>query len=314
MVIFERGVNLGFPAANHRWETPLSVVLFSALFLFASASASGITIQQQPGNSKTTAEKPAATTRGNPQKRPAWRVKVIENLGAPFISVHAKKVPLADIASEIGRQLKIPVHLTDKAKQQSLTTDFDDFPLEQAVRRLSAHAVIDYVMNGGADPMYPATKKALTIYLLGQDEKPPDVPPWIMKDPNTEMWVGMVYATEEEEKQALEVRKKDLQVAYKDGLFTLHVHKQFLTDVLEEMAAQARIGFNILTTNGAQKEIDQVVTWDIAAVSLEELTNTWFPSGIRLYWRADLANDSSKPLRLTIEPNQNAQAEQNVTP
>ena len=119
---------------------------------------------------------------------------------------------------------------------------------------------------------------------------------------------------EEEEKQALEVRKKDLQVAYKDGLFTLHVHKQFLTDVLEEMAAQARIGFNILTTNGAQKEIDQVVTWDIAAVSLEELTNTWFPSGIRLYWRADLANDSSKPLRLTIEPNQNAQAEQNVTP
>jgi len=135
-----------------------------------------------------------------------------------------------------------------------------------------------------------------------------------MKDPSSEMYVGMVYATEDEEKDAREKRKKDLQVAYNDGLFTLHVHKQFLTDVLEEIAAKAGIGLNILTTNGAQKEIDQVVTWDVAAVSLEELTNTWFPSGIRLYSRTDLEKDVSKPLRLTIEPNQDAQAEQNVTP
>ena len=83
---------------------------------------------------------------------------------------------------------------------------------------------------------------------------------------------------------------------------------------MEELAAKAGIGLNILTTNGAQKEIDQVVSWDVAAVSLEDLTNTWFPSGIRLYSRTDLEKDVSKPLRLTIEPNQDAQAEQNVTP
>src|SRR5260370_23530892 len=282
MFIFEREVNTGFPAANPRWDTPLSIVLFSALFLFASATAGGITIQQGPGKTNTTAEKPAAVTRANPQKRPPWRVKVIENLGVPFISVHAKKAPLTDVASEIGRQLKIPVHLTEKAKQQSLTTDFENFPLERAVRLLSAHAVVDYVMNGGADPMHAVVKRALTIYLLAQDEKLPDVPPWIMKDPSRQMFVGMVYESEDEEKVALEKKKKDLQVAYKDGLLTLHVHKQFLTDVLEEIAEQAGIDFNILTANGAQKEIDQVVTWDIAAVSFEELTNTWFPNRIRL--------------------------------
>ncbi len=242
MVTFERGVNSGFPAANHRWETPLSIVLFSAVFLFASVTASGVAIHQEPGKSKQNAAKPAAT-QASPQKRPTWRVKVIENFGVPFVSVHAKKAPLSDVAAEIALRLKIPVHLTDKAKQQLLTTDFDGFPLDRAVRLLSAHPVIDYVMNGGADPMYPVRKKALTIYLLGQDEKPPDVPPWIMKDPSTEMWV-----------------------------------------------------------------------WDVAAVSLEELTNTWFPSGIRLYSRTDLEKDVSKPLRLTIEPNQDAQAEQNVTP
>jgi len=316
MVTFERGVNSGFPAANHRWETPLSIVLFSALFIFAGVTASGVTIHQQPGKSKPDAVKPATTTQASPQKHPTWRVKVVEDFGAPFVSVHAKKAPFSEVASEIGRQLKlkVPIHVTDKAKQQLLTDNFDDLPLEQAVRRLSPHAVIDYVMNGGADPTYPARKQALTIYFLGSDEKAPDVPPWIMKDPGTQMYVGMVYATEDEEKVALEIRKKDLQVAYSDGLFTLHVHKQFLTDVLEEIAAKAGIGLNILTTNGAQKEIDQVVTWNIAAVSLEELTNTWFPSGIRLYSRTDLEKDVSKPLRLTIEPNQDAQAEQNVTP
>jgi len=315
MVIFERGVNSGFPAANHRWETPLSIVLFSALFMFAGVTVSGVTIHQEPGKLKQNAAKPA-TTQASPQKHPTWRVKVVEDFGAPFVSVHAKKALFSDVASEIGRQLKlkVPIHVTDKAKQQLLTDDFDNLPLEQAVRRLSPHAVIDYVMNGGADPMYPARKQALTIYFLGSDEKAPDVPAWIMKDPSSEMYVGMVYATEDEEKDAREKRKKDLQVAYNDGLFTLHVHKQFLIDVLEEIAAKAGIGLNILTTNKAQKEIDQVVTWDVAAVSLEELTNTWFPSGIRLYSRTDLEKDVSKPLRLTIEPNQDAQAEQNVTP
>lgn len=313
MVTFERGVNSGFPAANHRWETPLSIVLFFAVFLFASVAVRGVTIHQEPGKSKQSAAKPA-TKQASAQKHPTWRVKVIDDLGAPFVSVHAKKAPLSEVAAEIALRLKVPVHLTDKAKQQLLTTDFDDFPLDRAVRLLSAHPVIDYVMNGGADPLYPARKKALAIYLLGEDEKPPDIPPWVMKDPATEMYVGMVYATEDEEKVALEKKKKDLQVAYSDGLFTLHVQKQFLTDVLEEIAAKAGIGLNILTTNGAQKEIDQVVSWDIAAVSLEELTNTWFPSGIRLYSRTDLEKDVSKPLRLTIEPNQDAQAEQNVTP
>jgi hypothetical protein len=316
MVTFEREVNLGFPAAKRRWETPLSIVLFSALFIFASVVANGNTTVSRAGKSTQNPGKPAGITQASPQKHPAWRVKVVESSGAPFVSVHAKKAPFSDVASEMGRQLKlkVPIHLTDKAKQQLLTIDFDDLPMEAAVRLLSPHAVIDYVMNGGADPLYPARKQALTIYFLGSDEKAPEIPPWIMKDPSTEMYVGMVYATEDEEKAELEKRKKDLQVTYNDGLFTLHVHEQFLTDVLEEIAAKAGIGLNILTTNGAQKEIDQKVTWDVAAVSLEELTNTWFPSGIRLYSRTDLEKDVSKPLRLTIEANQDAQAEQNVTP
>jgi len=129
------------------------------------------------------------------------------------------------------------------------------------------------------------------------------------------MIVGMLYETEEEEKAALEKKKNDLQVTYNSGLFSLKVYKQFLTDVLQEVADQAHVPFAILTANGSQKEIDQLVTWNMSGVNFEELTNTWFPNGVRLYWRTDLASDVSKPLRLTIEDREeDAQAVQTVTP
>ena len=129
------------------------------------------------------------------------------------------------------------------------------------------------------------------------------------------MVVGMIYDTEEEEKAALEKKKNNLQVSYNSELFSLKIQKQFLTDVLQEIADQAHIPFAILTANGSQKEIDQVVTWNMSGVNFEELTNTWFPNGVRLYWRTDLASDVSKPLRLTIEDREeDAQAVQNVTP
>ena len=118
-----------------------------------------------------------------------------------------------------------------------------------------------------------------------------------------------------QEKAAQEKKKNNLQVSYNSGLFSLKVQKQFLTDVLQEVADQAHIPFAILTANGSQKEIDQVVTWNMSGVNFEELTNTWFPNGVRLYWRTDLASDVSKPLRLTIEDREeDAQAVQNVTP
>jgi hypothetical protein len=153
--------------------------------------------------------------------------------------------------------------------------------------------------------------------LLGEDDKVPADAPWKANKSAAQLVVGMVYETEEEEKAGLEKKKINLQVTYNEGLFSLKVQKQFLTDVLQEIADQARVPFAILTTNGAQKEIDQVVTWNMSGVNFEELTNTWFPNGVRLYWRTDLASDVSTPLRLTIEDRDettDAQAVQNVTP
>lgn len=278
---------------------------------------------QQPATAKTNSSQPEAAQAQKP-KTPvpadkatgakAGRVRIVESLGVPFISVHAKKASRSEITAEIERLLKIPVILGASLKQEPLTADFDDFPVEAAVKHLAPRPVIDYVIRGGGDASTPVRKVPIALYLLGPNDKAPQDGPWGANKAAAQMVVGMVYATEEEEKAALEKKQNELQVTYNEGLFTVKAYKQFLTDVLQEVAEQAHIPFAILTVNGSQKEIDQVVTWNMSGVNFEELTNTWFPNGVRLYWRTDLASDVSKPLRLTIEDREEAQAVQNVTP
>jgi hypothetical protein len=331
----EQGARAGFPARK-RWEACFLATLLFAIFpLVSSVSARSFQGTKPATNpAKATPAGPTApaaqqpkpatdTTRSSavekpkPQKKPTWRVKVISDVPIPSISVHAKNVPLSTITAEIERQLKVPVVLTTKMREEQLTTDFENFPVEAAVKLLAPRAIIDYIITGGNGSM-PSRKEPKSIYLMAYDEKPPRVGPWMANRSGAELVVGVVYATEEEEKAAMEIKERDLQVKFKDDLFTVKVHKQYLTDVLQEIADKAGIPFAILATDGSQREIDEVVSWSIDNASLEELARTWFPNGIRLYWRTDLESFVSKPLRITIENNSGVQAEQpaeqNVTP
>lgn len=266
----------------------------------------------KPQSERVKATAPA--DKAKPQKGRTLRVGVKDSFGVPFLSVRARKARLSEVAAEMGRVLKIPVILGASLKDQKLTIDLEDYPLDGAAKRLAAHPVIDYVISGGGDSTSPVRKKPLAIYLLGESDKAPQDGPWKENKSGSQLMVGMIYETEQEEKAALEKKQNELQVTYNEGLFTLRVYKQFLTDVLQEVADQARIPFAILTTNASQKEIDQIVTWNLSGVGFEELTNTWFPNGVCLYWRTDLASDVSKPLRLTIEDREDAQSVQSVTP
>lgn len=270
---------------------------------------------EKPKNSAAAdkAKDPAVVAKAKPQKRPPWRVLVISDVPIPSVSVHAKKAQLSDVTAEIGRQLNIPVVLSAQLKQQQLTTDFENFTVEAAARLLAPRAIIDYVVTGGNGPL-PSKKEPLAIYLMNYDENPPREGPFVLNKSGAQMLVGMLYATEDEEKVALEEKARDLQVSLKDDLFSLKVHKQYLTDVLETVAVKAKIPFAILTNDRGQKELEEVVTWSIDKVSLEDLTKTWFPNGIRLYWRTDLESYVSKPLRLTIEPMDKTQVERIITP
>lgn len=265
--------------------------------------------QSQTRKPVTPADKP------NSGKGRTWKLAIKDNFGVPFITLRAKKSPRSEISAEIARLLKIPVILGASLKQDLVSVDFEDLPVEAALKQLASRPVIDYIISGGGDSSQVVRKKPLAIYLLGTDDKAPQDGPWRENKAAAQLLVGMLYESAEEEKAALEKKQNELQVTYANNLFTVSIYKQFLTDVLQEVATQAGIPFVIITTNGNQKEIDQVVTWNFSGVNFEELTNTWFPNGVRLYWRTDLANDVSKPLRLTIEDREeDAQAVQNVTP
>lgn len=303
--------------------------MFLAFILLLAGAFQGVTPQQptqppatapvgKPDTLQPSSKSAGQTAKPGVQKNRPWKLSIKDNFGASIVSLQAKKASRTEVATELGRLLKVPVILGTSLKEDLLTIDLEDFPLEAAVKRLAPRPVIDYVIIGGGDSTRPARKRPLAIYLLGQGDKAPADGPWNENKSGGQMMVGWVYETEEEEKAALEKKKNELQITYNEGLFTLNIYKQFLTDVLMEVAAQAHIPFAILTKNGAQKEIDQVVTWNVSGVGFEELTNTWFPNGVRLYWRTDLATDVSKPLRLTIEDREeektDAQAVQNVTP
>ena len=313
--------------------------MFLAIILVFAGTVQGTTQQAKPKTTSTAVpiQKPASPTPNTPnqsekvqskQGKPAspatkanstkarpWQVLVKDSFGTPFITIHAKKAQRSEIAAEIARLLDIEVTLGASIKPQQITGDFEDYPIEAVVKLLAPRPFIDYVISGGGDTTRPARKRPIAVYLLGEEDKVPKDAPWRANQGAGQMIVGMVYESEDEEKAAQEKKKNNLQVSYNSGLFSLKVQKQFLTDVLQEVADQAHIPFAILTANGSQKEVDQVVTWNMSGVSFEELTNTWFPNGVRLYWRTDLASDVSKPLRLTIEDREeDAQAVQNVTP
>ena len=269
--------------------------------------------QQQPPVTQKTNSK-AAPTKARPAapKRPTFRV---DSITTPYmaVSVHARKAPITEVTAEISKQLKVPVVLAPKLKQELVTTDFDSFPLEAALRLLAPKVIIDYVITGGEGPV-PSKKEAVAVYLMALGESPSREGPYIINKSGAQLVVGTVYGTEEEEKAALELKKVMLQVTEQNGIFDVRAEKQYLTDVLQEIADKANIPFSVVTTDGGQKELDQIVTWDIKAVTLEQLTRGWLPNGIRLYSRVDFQSYVEKPMRLTIEPLDATQVERIVTP
>jgi hypothetical protein len=270
------------------------------------------TQQQPPVTQKSNPKSAPTKARPGAPKRPTFRV---DTMTTPYmaVSVHARKAPITEVTAEISKQLKLPVVLAPKIKQELVTTDFDSFPLEAAVRLLAPKVIIDYVITGGEGPI-PSKKEAIAVYLMALGESPSREGPYIFNKSGAMLMVGTVYATEEEEKAAMELKKIMLQVTEQNGIFDVRAEKQYLTDVLQEIADKARIPFSVVTTDGGQMEIDKMVTWDIKAVTLEQLTRGWLPNGIRLYSRVDLQSYIEKPLRLTIERLDATQVDRIVTP
>jgi len=321
----QQGITPDTPAAKRRWGVRLAILLFLGFLVFLD-SPSGFCQQQPAGGQKTKAED-QQTNQGEEKtegakdaassakaQKPAWRVQVQkQQFGGPLISISAKKAPLAPVVAELERQIGIPIVLTPLVKEQYLTTDFSRVTLEVAFGEVATaiaaqRPTFDYIINGGADGM--SEKKVIAVYLIGYNETPPRTGPYTAHEAAGTLVSVYIPATLEEQKQIEEKRKKDLIVSVKDGRFQVRAHEMALTEAAEAIAVKVGVPFIILSRDYNQKELDQVVDWDIKDATLEEIAAGWFPDAVRLYLRTDFETGSTRPLRITIERSSREQAEQ----
>jgi hypothetical protein len=146
-------------------------VLTLAGALLLMSPAVGSAQQPKPRAAQPPAEPPAPPAKQTPAPRPAgttpaaakplWSVKITKK--SPItISLSSKDGSLSEIATELGKRLKLPVILTPLMQKQRITQEFEGLPLEGALRLLAPQVYVDYELSGdGAQP------KPVGIYLQG---------------------------------------------------------------------------------------------------------------------------------------------------
>jgi hypothetical protein len=264
--------------------------------LIAAASVVGLAcagaVAQQPAARKPA---PAAAQQGGVAAKPkgdasSWRLSVKKGM-PPSVTLRAKDAPLTEIAAELSRKLDAPVFLSNVMRQQRVTHEFSDIPLEGAVRILAPQPYIDYEVSGD-----PATQpRAIGIYLHALNEEPPD-PAAVVKGESESLLIqGHTEEGTEEYQKAMERDDVPLRVKVEKNALSVRARKQPLVAVLAEIAGKIDIPFEM------KYESAELVDVDFSSYSIDQAVRSIAPN-IRLYMRTDLTSYENRPLRLVLVP------------
>ena len=265
---------------------------------FLLASATFVSAQQpKPPAAKPPAEPPAPAAKQTPAPRPAgaaanaakplWSVKVTKKTPIT-ISLSSKNGSLSEIANEIGKRLKLPVILTPLMQRQRITQEFQDLPLEGALRLLAPQVYVDYEFSGDAG----GQPKPIGIYLQGMNEQPPAEASVVKGDSEAILIEGNT----EDGLDATNVRDDDkspLRVTVEKNQISVKARKQPLTAVLYEIASKVDIPFEM------KYESTELVDVDFNNYTMEQAVRSLSPN-IRLYQRTNLTSYEVRPLRLVL--------------
>jgi hypothetical protein len=203
------------------------------------------------------------------------------------ISLKSDKTPLATIAGEISRKLKVPVLLGQSAGKRQVTTDFKSLTLEPALQLLAPVVYIDYEVNR----MPGALPQPVGIYLNDEDDTPPAINAVIANNSQAMLIEGNTEDGVEAPGSAQ--KEQPLRVTYERSALTVKAKQQRLSVVLYKIADELSIPFNIRGDSG------EVVDLDINKASLEDAVVRMSPD-IRLYVRADLRRLERKPFLMVL--------------
>jgi hypothetical protein len=259
-----------------------------ALLLFAGAAFAQTPAPLKPQPAPEKSDVPKGDAQKGTAAQPLWRLSVSKET-PPTMTLKAKNAPLKDIAAELSRKLKVLVILSPLMQKQRVTMDFENVPIEGAVKMLAPLPYVDYEISG--DPNEP--QHLMGIYLYAFNEEPPDrnavakgSEEAILVEGNTEE------GTDAYEKQ----REKDdtpLLVKVDKNMLSVRARKQPLSVILYEIAHKVDIPFEM------KYESSDLVDVNFTNYTLEQAVRTLSPN-IRLYQRVNLTNYESMPLRLLL--------------
>lgn len=206
-----------------------------------------------------------------------------------MVTLKAKDAALTEIAAELSKKLKTPVVLSPLMQKQRITLDFENVPLEGAVRMLAPQPYIDYELSGDA-----ATQpRTLGIFLYAFNEQAPERDAVAKGSEEAILIEGNTEEGTEAYEKRREKEETPLAVKFEKNLLTVHANKQPLSVILFEIANKVDIPFEM------KYESSDLVDVNFSNYTMEQAARALSPN-IRLYQRVNLTTYESTPLRLLL--------------
>ena len=210
-----------------------------------------------------------------------YSVKVRAKGSELVLSVSAANTPLATLARELEKEIKVPVVLSRLMHGQRTTVNFTDLPLFQGLQRLAARPTLDYAVGGGdAGPPQP-----IGIYLSAVNEAAPAAAASFKNAAETFLVEGHT------EGAPAPPDRQPLWVSYVNGRLSLRAKKQPLGYVLAQVAERVGVPFEL------RRDSDDLVDLELNNQTLEQAVRS-LGRGAQLYLRIDSVNTEGRPLRI----------------
>lgn len=260
---------------------------------------------QQPQQSPSTPDAEAQTAQ---LERGQWRVRVVAATdGKPLtLRVAAADAALADVAADIGRQLRVNVTVSTALEYHRVTLQTADVELETALRLLAPRAYVDYVISGGSTASPPLCR---AIFLHARDEPAPEPDAGYTSDIGLTLIEGNTDDLPEDgaankpagqataaNKSPGEVKESPLRVLYANNKLSVRARRQSLTMVLFAISEAMEIPLDLQLASGLLVDVD------FNDQSLEQAMRL-LPAKAQLHLRTDLQTKTSTPLRFVLAIN-----------
>src|SRR4030095_11577953 len=189
---------------------------------------------------------------------------------------------MTEIAGDLSKRLGTQVILGRTMAKETLSHEFEDLPLEFALRLLAPQVYVDYEIRGDSKPTM------LAVYLVGVGDPDPSLSEVVHSSSQAMMIEGNTEDVVEESSA-----NDPLQVELEDNQLTIKSKKQPLVAVVLAVAELLSVPAEI------KYESSEIVDTEIKDTPFEDAIPKLSPN-IRLYVRADLTRTKRTPLRLAL--------------